>query len=134
MLVLDASVAATWIFPDEGSEYAERILDMLRTSEAIVPHVWPLEIANLLLVAERRQRLTAAQAVQAAHVLQALPIRVGSEPSVGEVQVLLAVGRRGHLSAYDASYLELAMREGLPLATLDGRMRAAAENLGVEPA
>jgi len=99
--------------------------------EALVPSLWPLEVANVLLVAERTKRLTKAQSMRLLKLLYDLPIiaeNTTTERAWGEV---LSLGRDYSLSSYDASYLELAMREGLPLATQDGSLKRAARKCGV---
>jgi predicted nucleic acid-binding protein len=129
--VVDASLALAWHFEDELSEYADRVLDRLREDRAVVPSIWPLEVANGLLVAERRGRLSPARLARAVDLFQQLPIfvfEVGAQVALGSV---LELGRVHGLSAYDAAYLELAMREGLPLATQDDALRVAAERAGV---
>ena len=131
MFVLDTSLTAAWFFPDEVTEYTDRMLRRLRETSALVPIIWPLEVANTLLVGERRQRLTEAQTARLVQFLQELPIRVAEGVSLPAMVSLLALGRQHALSVYDASYLALAMREGLPLATRDDRLRAAAESAGV---
>ncbi len=130
-LVLDASVALTWHFEDETSDYAEQILDRLAEDEAIVPTLWPLEIANGLILAERRERISPAKLARAIEL--SLDLRV----SLDRASAALALGavhelaRSQGLSAYDAAYLELAMREGIPLATQDEDLRNAAGRAGV---
>lgn len=130
--VLDASVALAWCFPDESSPGAEKLLDsMAAGSKAIVPAMWPFEVANALLTAERRKRISIAQVTATLKKLALLPIAVDAiqvESVFGDV---LAVARQGNLTEYDAAYLELAMREALPLATLDDHLRRAARNAGV---
>ncbi len=129
--VVDASVALAWHFDDEVSEYADRVLERLRRDQALVPAIWPLEVANGLLIAERRKRLSAAKLARAVELTQELAISVseqGAEVALGPVRDL---ARAEKLSAYDAAYLELAMREGLPLATQDAALREAAERVGV---
>ncbi len=130
-LVLDASVALAWCFEDEKSEYADRVLDTLARDRAAVPAVWPLEVANALYVGERRGRTDAPAIVRQTALLTALPISVESidlERALGSV---LNLARQHGLSCYDASYLELAMREGLPLATADELLAKAAQSAGV---
>ena len=131
-LVLDASVALSWAFEDEGSAYTEAVLRRLRTDEAVVPPVWPLEIANALAVAERRGRLTPARSARFSRLLLSLPIALEPAERGRGLEMTLHLARVRGLSAYDASYLDLAMRYGIPLATLDQRLRAAAEAEGVE--
>jgi predicted nucleic acid-binding protein len=131
--VLDASVSLAWYFSDEADPYAEDVARSLPAFQALVPAVWPLEVANAILMGERRKRGTAATATQWAGLLTSLPIAV-DEPSFGRVfRDVLELARAQYLSVYDASYLELAIRSGLPLATLDDRLRQAAAAAGVRP-
>jgi predicted nucleic acid-binding protein len=131
MFVVDNSVVMAWCFEDEASAYTEGVLDQLRQTQALVPAIWPHEVANVLLIAERRDRLNEAQAAHFAQLLQVLPILVQEADVQRILGPVLAVGRAHRLSAYDASYLELAARQGLPLATQDGRLRKAAGTAGV---
>ena len=131
-LVLDASVALAWCFPDESTPAAEKLLDFMADgANAVVPAIWPFEVANALLTAERRKRLSMAQVTAALSNLTLLPIAIDAvhvESVFGDV---LAVARQGQLTEYDAAYLELALRETLPLATLDDQLRRAARNAGI---
>ena len=129
--VLDASVALAWHFDDEASEYADRVLDRLQEEDAFVPAIWPLEMANGLLAAERRSRLSPADVARAHAILSDLPITVNSLTLDDALGPVLDLARAQSLSAYDAAYLELAMREGLSLATQDDDLRAAAGRIGV---
>lgn len=129
--VLDCSVALSWCFEDESDPYADCVLDSLRNTSAIVPQLWMLEVANVLLVAERRSRTTRAQTIRVVELLQSLPIIIDDQTATRAMESTLALGRIEMLSAYDASYLELATREGLPLATLDKKLAQAASNCGV---
>ncbi|HEY7859507.1 MAG TPA: type II toxin-antitoxin system VapC family toxin [Candidatus Nanopelagicales bacterium] len=129
MFVIDTSVAMAWCFEDETTDATDAVLDKLRTDQATVPAVWPLEIANVLLVAERRARLREAQASRFLELLAQLPIDVDDSPT--DMAGIVAAGRRHSLSSYDASYLVLAERLGTSLATLDRRLAAAAVNAGV---
>ena len=131
MFVVDNSVVMAWCFEDEAGTYTESVLDQLRETQALVPVIWPLEVANVLLVAERRDRMNEAQAAHFAQLLQTLPILVEEADVARILGPVLAVGRAHRLSAYDAAYLELAARHGLPLATRDTRLRKAASNAGV---
>jgi predicted nucleic acid-binding protein len=130
--VVDASVVLGWYFEDEVSEYADRVFEQLtEDSRALVPSIWPLEVANGLLVAERRGRLSSAKVARTAELTSQLPVSihdVGPELAFGPV---LDLARAHRMTAYDAAYLELAMREGLPLATQDEALRAAAQRVGV---
>lgn len=129
--VVDASVALAWCFEDEITPFTEAMLERTRLNGAVVPVHWPLEMANALLIGERRQRLTEAKAASLAHILGELPIAVDDGAISGALTAVLALGRLHGLSAYDAAYLELAAREGLPLATRDARLRDAAARVGV---
>jgi predicted nucleic acid-binding protein len=129
--VLDASVTLAWCFHDEATAYADRALDRLNDDSAIAPVVWPLEVANALWMAERRQRLQAAQVNRALALIQGLPVSVDTFEVDRVCRDILSLARAQSVTAYDASYLELAMREGLPLATQDGRMLDAAIRLGL---
>jgi predicted nucleic acid-binding protein len=130
-LVLDASVTLAWCFPDESTPYTEGVLDLLATgAEAATPAIWPFEVANALLVAERRKRITTAQVASMLQRIASLPITVDPirvDRAFGQV---LAAAREQKLTEYDAAYLELAMREGLPLATLDDQLRQGARSAG----
>ena|ERR1700722_6307076 len=128
---MDCSVTMAWCFEDETSAYADEILQRLEREEAMVSSMWPLEVANVLLVGERRKRLTQAETRRFLTLLQALPIVVDSETTARAFQEIMAIGRDQGRSSYDASYLELALRRGLPLATLDDGVRQAGRALGI---
>ena len=129
--VLDASVALAWVLPDEGSEPAASVLARLADENAIVPEVWPLEVANVLVVAHRRGRLSTPELQRAVADLLALPIEVDQETHGRALGAILQVAASRDLSAYDAAYLELAQRRGLPLATLDLGLRSACAAAGI---
>lgn len=129
--VLDASLTMTWCFPDDSSLATEAVLDRLRDEEAHVPPTWLLEVANVLLVAERRQRIAPTEAVRFIQTLHALPIRIDVVRSIVKIAPLLLLARDYSLSPYDAAYLELAMSSGFPLATGDAQLRTAARSAGV---
>lgn len=121
--VMDASVTASWAFDDEDHPVAARALDRLRQHEARVPALWWFEVRNTLLINERRGRLTESDTLIFLGGLAALGILIDHAPDEAAV---LALARRHRLTAYDASYLELARRECIGLATLDSRLAAAA--------
>lgn len=131
-LVLDASVTLAWCFPEEGTPYTQQMLDLLANgAEALTPAIWPFEVANALLVGERNKRRTMAQVTAFLQRLATLPIKV-DEPRVDRAfGQILTVARQEQLTEYDAAYLELALREALPLATLDQRLRQAAQHAGI---
>jgi len=129
--VLDASVTLAWCFEDEGGDYAVEVLEALRASEAIVASLWPLEVANGLAVAERRGRLDAAACARFMELVLALPIAVDPVSRSLALTGSYGLAKARGLSAYDAAYLDLALRHGIPLATLDERLRVAAATEGV---
>lgn len=124
--VLDASVTMAWCFDDEANPYANSVLDRLTEDTAVVPSLWALEVANVLLVAQRRGRVTHEQVREIAGLLSVLPIAQEVSQPVQVFANVLPLGEERGLSAYDAGYLELAIRLALPLATLDDRLREAA--------
>ena len=130
--VLDNSVAVVWGFEDKDSAYADKTLELLDTDGALAPAIWPLEVANAILTGERRGRLSVADTARFLELLGGLPITVEDIALAGTLGTVLDVGRTYGLTSYDASYLELAMRRGLPLATLDGRLADAAGRAGVK--
>ena len=121
--VLDASVTAAWLLPDEESLLAEYVQDLLVQHHAVVPSVWWFEVRNTLLVAERRKRLSEDQTHFIQDSLASLPILFDREP---DERGLMEIARRNGLTVYDASYVELGRRLALPLATLDKAMARAA--------
>jgi predicted nucleic acid-binding protein len=127
--VVDASVTLAWCFEDETTPQTEAILDRLSDDTAVVPSLWELEVSNVLLLGELRGRLTESQSARFVALLGQLPILVDSA-SV-DIGAILAAGRSHALTAYDAAYLVLAERDGVPLATLDAKLRAAAQAVGV---
>src|SRR6202453_17127 len=130
--VLDASVAVAWCFEDEATKFTEGVLDLFSTgAEALVPSISPLEIANALLVAERRKRIALAQVAALLQRIAGLPISIMPVDAARAFEQILSVARQQELSEYDASYLELALRQGLPFATLDVALRRSARATGV---
>jgi predicted nucleic acid-binding protein len=130
--VLDASIALSWCFEDEGDDYAERVLESLVGSEAATASLWPLEMANGLLTAERRGRIEPAASSEFMRLLLSLPIVIDPVARRRSLESAVELGRRHGLTSYDAAYLELAMRLEVPLATLDEALADAARREGVE--
>ncbi len=120
-----------WCFEDENSDYASGILERLINGEALVPGIWPLEVANVLLVTERNRRLGEADSTRFVSLLSQLPIIVETETRERVMGEVLALAREHKLSSYDASYLDLAMRSGLSIATLDIKLKRAASECQV---
>ena len=130
--VLDASVTVAWCFDDESTPAAWALLDRLRTTPGHVPALWELEIGNILLGAERRRRITQARAVLFLGILGELDIRVDPDLPGRPFRDVLPIARAQRLTTYDATYLELAMRLGLPLATKDAALVRAAHAVRVK--
>ena len=121
--VVDASVIAAWLLPDETSPIADAVTERLVSEDAFAPAIWWFEIRNILLIAERRGRITARDTEEALSLLSEL--RIGPLEDADETAILDLA--RGHgLTVYDAAYLELARRTSLPLATLDRALATAA--------
>lgn len=131
LCVLDSSAALAWVLPSEGGPEADALLDQVADAGAAAPGLWPLEVANTLLMAERRGRITLAERQEALSVLADLPIQIDAHTAGHAWTDTLAVAAAHQLTVYDASYLELAMRLSLPIASLDQALCRAAERCGV---
>ncbi|MDE3166314.1 MAG: type II toxin-antitoxin system VapC family toxin [Acidobacteriota bacterium] len=131
--VLDAALTLAWCFADEANELVSYAYSSLRNrlSFALVPDLWPFEVANVLAGAERRRRISAGQVADFLEELRALPIHVERREAIWICHDLTLLCRRHPLTAYDAAYLSLAQREQAPLATLDEQLRAAAASAGI---
>ena len=127
--VLDASVALAWCFEDEATAETDAVLEQLAEDSAVAPSLWELEVINVLLLTERRGRITESQTARFVALLTQLPILIDSADA--DMASVLAAGRHHGLTAYGAAYLVLAEREGIPLATIDGKLRVAAQAAGV---
>lgn len=130
-VVVDASLALAWCFPDEWTPEADRILVALKGVSIRVPAIWPLEIANAILVGERRKRIKPTEVFRFIALLENLKISQDQQPVAPIVSQVLPMGRIHNLSAYDAAYLELANRLNAQLATLDAALRKAAKQSGI---
>jgi predicted nucleic acid-binding protein len=126
--VLDASITACWVFQDEDHPDNRLAFHQMRSEEAVVPCLWWFEVRNILVVNERRRRIAESDTAAFLLNLSRLRIRIDRAPDEGAV---LRLARTHRLSVYDAAYLELAQREGLPLATLDADLKKAAAGEGV---
>ena len=129
--VLDNSVVTGWYLPDQATAYTESIATLLESDKALVPALWQLELANVLKTACTRGKLSLHAARQILDALGTLPIEIDASPALGQRQ-LFELAMRHELSSYDAAYLELAMRHGLPIATQDLQLKDAAIAAGVE--
>ena len=133
--VIDSSTALAWGLPDETSEDAERFLSRMSTGDTIwVPALWWYEIANALLMAQRRKRLTEAARMRLVELYRKLPVQTDMVLDSDIVGRFHALAIAHNLTAYDAAYLELAQRRGLGLATMDRRLRLVAQRAGVKVA
>jgi predicted nucleic acid-binding protein len=121
--VLDASIAITWAMRDEANPQADLAFNCLQTGSAIVPGIWWYEVRNILIVNERRGRIEAADSVQFLRDLDAF--RIDVQFPQDELQ-LIDLSRKHRIPIYDAAYLAIALREHLPLATLDKNLESAA--------
>lgn len=130
-LVLDASSVLAWCFEDESGPQADALVDRVVAEGAAVPGLWPLELANGLVSGERRRRISPADSAAFVAMIEDLPIDADPATGVRALHETISLAREHRLSVYDAAYLELAMRLGLPLATGDRSLAAAARRAGV---
>lgn len=130
--VIDCSITMAWLFSDERTDETAQIQDRLIAESALVPEHWFLEVANVLVMAEKRNRLSIADSTQFVQLLRSLEIEADHEFATSAFDVLIPVCRSHGLTSYDAAYLELAQRRQLPLATLDKELRRAAMSVGVK--
>jgi predicted nucleic acid-binding protein len=128
--VVDASVSLAWLFEDEATPFTEAALDRVAQGPVWVPSLWTLECVNVLLSAQRRARISAAKREMLLERAIALPLNV--DRTAVAMERIDALAARYGLSAYDAAYLELAIRLSVPLVTLDARLAKAARACGVE--
>ena len=129
--VVDSSVALAWLLPDEQSAAVDALADALEANAASAPAIWPLEVCNALVTAQRRKRITDRETDRLLKALDALPVELDASPPRETCTATVACARKHGLTTYDAAYLELAQRRGLPLATLDIRLAEAARKVGV---
>jgi predicted nucleic acid-binding protein len=130
--VLDASIALAWGLPEEASPQADRFLSRVSGKDVLwVPSLWWYELANALTLAERRKRLTEADGIQLRELYGMLPIKTDTIIGPEIIERLRTLAREYSLSAYDATYLELALRKGIRLATLDQNLQSATQKAGL---
>ncbi len=130
--VLDCSVAMTWCFGEEAISKTMELQENLIHTTCCVPSIWPLEINNVLWVAICKKRISDIQADRFKYLLKALPIRVDLKAADLDNEVIFSLSIQHNLTCYDAAYLELALRENLPLATLDQSLRKAAKSMKIK--
>lgn len=129
-LVLDADIAIGWCFLDAADGYTDGVLEALKEVTAVVPAHWMLEVSNVLLAAQKRSRLTEAEATRFVELLHRLPIETDGETPQRAADTIRSLGRNHGLSAYEAAYLELSIRRGAPLATRNPALQSAARRAG----
>jgi predicted nucleic acid-binding protein len=129
--VLDASVTLAYVFSEETTPFATTVMHRLGVESAHVPSIWPLEIVNALLAAERQKRLAPSQVDGLRLELGALPVEIEQASPSGLLGLEIDAARTHGLSIYDAAYLALAIRRSIPLATLDARLQSAAKRAGI---
>ncbi|SRR5579883_1327951 len=130
--VLDASIALAWCFTDEATPKTKALLNQLEKETAFVPELWALEVGNILIAAERRKRISYAKITEFLSLLEQLDIQIDNETAARGFREIAPLAHAEKLTTYDAAYLELAMRLGLPLATKDLQLQKAATRLGVK--
>ncbi len=130
--ILDCSVTMAWCFANESTRETDRILELVQQQNAWVPAIWSLEVANLLAVGERARRIGESEILYFLQQLSVLPIYVEHHTHAHCFSSILALSRSHGLSSYDAAYLDLAIRKGLPIATLDKKLQAAANQAKVK--
>lgn len=129
--VLDCSITMAWCFEDESSDYTDSILENFNEATALVPTIWSLEVANVLLLAKKNRRITEIQAASFIDALSALPIVVDQSTTSRAMHSIFVLAGQSDLTIYDAAYLELAIREKIPLLTLDKGLIKAAKKLHI---
>ena len=130
--VVDASVTLRWCFEHQATDFTRRLLDRLVDDEAIAPITWPFEMANALARAERRNKITSHDVDMLRAKIRRLPIHVDATGHLRAFDEVLALASQCALTVYDAVYLELALRQAIPLATLDENLQRAARESGAD--
>lgn len=131
MFILDCSVCMAWCFEGENSQYSDVVLECLKTQTALVPQLWHLEIINVLLVAERKKRITSSTAEEFLTILQSMNIQTDSTVISLADHKSISLARDHQLSTYDMTYLALAQREQLPIATNDNKLKQVVKSLNL---
>jgi predicted nucleic acid-binding protein len=130
-IILDCSVTASWFIPDEFSKSSFNIRDKIRERGAIVPTIWSLEVGNVLLISERRKRITKEQRQKALYILKDLPIKTDELTFKNAWFETIELAEKYNLTLYDACYLELVLRYNSILATFDNNLKQAAKLAGI---
>lgn len=130
-IVIDASIALAWCFEDEASDETDAVANRVIAEGGLVPSLFHLELANVLLQSERRGRITASEIAQRLDLIAQMPIETDPQTAGRAWNDTLSLARAHQLTSYDAAYLELAARKGAKLATKDKALATAANQLGV---
>lgn len=130
--ILDCSLTMTWCFKEEATTLSQDAQLSLMENKAYVPSIWPLEVNNVLWVGIRTKKITAIQAGRFKYILNELPIVIDLKASDLRNEVILELAQKYKISCYDAAYLELSLRESLPIATLDKALAKAAKAAGIK--
>lgn len=130
--VLDCSVTMAWCFEDEITEYSENVFNSLKELKAIAPSLWSLEVANVLLFAQRKKRINKLTAIEFKDSLNLLPIQIDHSTGYRSLTSIMELAEETQLIIYDATYLELALHHDLPIATLDQDLKRAAKKLHID--
>lgn len=130
-LIIDCSITMAWCFEDESTPKNLAVLDRLADEAALVPAHWYLEVSNFLAMAEKRRRITTAKSMEFLTYLGTLKFEIDHEVFGRAFDQLLRLCRAHGLTSYDAAYLDLALRRGIPLASLDDELRVEAKSLGI---
>lgn len=131
-VVVDTSIALTWCFEDEATPETDELFERVARDGAVAPGLWRLELGNVLIQAEKRGRISAADIAQRLELIARLPITIDQETTARAWREILVLARAEGLTTYDAAYLELALRRGLALLTKDSELARAAKRRGVE--
>lgn len=129
--VLDCSVTMTWFFDDEYSDATQPLKKLLQKGSVVVPSIWSMEVANVLWSSERKQRIKPYHSEKIRHFIEQLPIEIDSGIEYNALGRLLELAREYEITVYDAAYLELSLRHGISLATLDKKLITAALKAGI---
>ena len=132
MFVLDASLALSWVFDEEETERSREVLQRILDDVAVVPSVWPLEVANAVLIGLRHGRFTEEDAASFVDAMSAFDVDVDEQAHRVAFAALVPLARKHQLTSYDAAYIELAVRRDAPLATFDADLARAARAAGVQ--
>lgn len=129
--VLDCSITMAWCFADESTDFTDSILESLNSKTAVVPTIWPLEVANVLLMAKKKNRITGIVSTSFIDALSTLPIVIDPSTTSRAMHSIFSLAGELDLTIYDATYLELAIREKVPLLTSDQALIKAAKKLHI---